>query len=68
MQSDNLIPTGQQDDKSNEDFRSNTYVDLNANSKYVDAGLRFEYLDHPLPGFENDFKDGACPTSISKEN
>ena len=61
VQSDNLIPTGKQDDKSNEDFRSNTYIDLNANSKYVDAGLRFEYLDHPLPGFENDFKGWGVP-------
>ncbi len=61
VQSDNLIPTGKQDDGSNEDFRSNTYIDLNAGSKYVDAGLRFEYLDHPLPGFENDFKGWGVP-------
>ena len=61
IQSDNLIPTGKQDDNSNEDFRSNTYVDLNANSQYVDAGLRFEYLEHPLPGFENDFKGWGIP-------
>lgn len=61
IQSDNLIPTGKQDDGSNEDFRSNTYVDLNATSRYVDAGLRFEYLDHPLPGFENDFKGWGVP-------
>lgn len=61
IQSDNLIPTGKQDDNSNEDFRSNTYVDLNANSQYVDAGLRFEYLEHPLPGFENDFKGWGVP-------
>ncbi|MDD6438553.1 MAG: DUF6029 family protein [Prevotella sp.] len=61
VQSDNLIPLGKQDDGSNADFRSNTYIDLNAGSKYVDAGLRFEYLDHPLPGFENDFKGWGLP-------
>ncbi len=61
VQSDNLMPTGKQDDKSNEDFRSNTYIDLNAISKYVDAGLRLEYLEHPLPGFENDFKGWGLP-------
>lgn len=59
IQSDILIP---QDDKeigtehTNDDVLTNTYVDVNAMSKYVDAGLRMEYLEHPLQGFENDFK------------
>ena len=60
-QSDVLIPTGKQDDGSNEDFRTNTYLELNATSNYVDAGLRYEYLEHPLPGFENDFKGNGFP-------
>lgn len=61
VQADALIPTGEQDDGSNEDFRTNTYVDLGLQSKYVDAGLRFEYLDHPMPGFEKDFKGWGVP-------
>lgn len=61
IQSDVLVPTGEQDDGSNEDFRTNTYADLNMQSRYVDAGLRFEYLDHPLPGFEKDFKGWGVP-------
>ena len=35
---------------------TNTYAEINAMSNYVDAGVRFEYLQHPLPGFEKDFK------------
>lgn len=35
IQSDMLVPTGKQDDKSNEDFRTNTFVDLNVMSKYI---------------------------------
>lgn len=64
VQVDALAPTGKQSDGSNEDFRLNSYVDLNASSKYVDAGVRFEYLEHPLPGFESDFKDGVSPSSM----
>lgn len=61
VQADALVPTGKQDDGSNEDFRTNTYEDVNLMSKYIDAGLRFEYLDHPLPGFENGFKGHGVP-------
>ena len=61
IQSDMLVPTGKQADGSHEDFRTNTYVDLALQSKYVDAGARFEYLEHPLPGFENDFKGWGVP-------
>ena len=61
IQSDMLVPTGKQDDKSNEDFRTNTFVDLNVMSKYIDAGARFEYLEHPLPGFEKDYKGWGVP-------
>ena len=35
---------------------ANTYGDLRLQSRYVDAGLRLEWNEHPLPGFENDFK------------
>ena len=34
------------------DVLTNTYGDINVISKYVDGGLRFEYLEHPLPGFD----------------
>lgn len=61
IQSDMLVPTGKQADGSNEDFRNNTYADLNLQSKYIDAGVRFEYLEHPLPGYENDFKGWGVP-------
>ncbi|MCR5312898.1 MAG: DUF6029 family protein [Bacteroidaceae bacterium] len=61
IQSDMLVPTCSQDDGSNEDFRTNTYADLNMMSKYVDAGLRFAYLQHPMPGYEKDFKGYGIP-------
>ena len=43
------------------DFLTNTYADLLLQSKYVDAGARLEYLEHPLPGFENDFAGWGVP-------
>jgi hypothetical protein len=33
----------------------NTYVDVNLASKYVDAGLRGEFMKWPTPGYEKDF-------------
>ena len=63
VQSDVLLPkaderTGAQ---KTEDLLTNTYVDLMMQSQYVDAGVRMEYLEHPLPGFENDFKGWGVP-------
>lgn len=64
IQSDVLIP---QEDKKigTEDYSewglTNTFVELNATSKYVDAGARLEYLDHPLPGFEKDYAGWGVP-------
>ncbi len=40
---------------------TNTYADVNLTSKYVDAGVRFSFLEFPLPGFENDFKGWGLP-------
>lgn len=40
---------------------TNDYATVGLFSKYVDAGLRFEYLKHPLPGFEPDFKGWGVP-------
>lgn len=64
VQSDVLIP---QEDanigspKYDDKLLTNTFVDFNLNSKYVDAGLRFEYLQHPLPGFEQGYKGYGVP-------
>lgn len=69
IQSDILIP---QNDKKihtedTDDWGlTNTYVELNAMSEHVDAGLRFEYLQHPLPGFENNFKGWGVPFAYVK--
>lgn len=63
VQSDMLVP--QRDAaigaEKEGDFLTNTYADLRLQSRPVDAGVRFEYLDHPLPGFENDFKGWGVP-------
>lgn len=56
-ETDNKIGT----EATSEDLQNNTYVDLGLASKYVDAGMRFEYLEHPLPGFETDFKGWGVP-------
>lgn len=61
IQSDMLVPQGTQEDGSHEDFRTNTYADISVLSKFVDAGARFEYLEHPMPGFERDFKGWGLP-------
>lgn len=63
IQSDMLIP---QSDAAigatkREDFLTNTYADVMLQSRYVDAGARLEYLEHPLPGFEKDFKGWGVP-------
>lgn len=36
-------------------FLFNTYADVNLASKYVDAGLRAEFMKWPIPGYEPDF-------------
>lgn len=64
IQSDILIP--QDDEKIGTEHYSdwaltNTYVDLKLGSKYVEAGTRFEFLEHPLPGYEKDFKGWGFP-------
>lgn len=64
VQSDVLIP---QTDESigaatdNDWAKTNTYADVRLQHRYVDAGIRMEYLDHPLPGYENDFKGWGVP-------
>ena len=64
VQSDVLLP--QNDDaigaEKTGDVLTNTYIDLQLQSKYVDAGVRMEYLEHPLPGFEHDFEGWGVPS------
>ena len=63
IQSDMLVP--QNDERTgalkDEAFQANLYADVMLQSKNVDAGLRFEYLEHPLPGFESDFQGWGVP-------
>lgn len=61
VQSDILIP--QEDEKIgaekvNEWALTNTYADVNLISKHIDAGARFEFLKHPLPGFDEQGFEG----------
>jgi len=63
IQSDILIPESDKaiEAEKKEDLLTNTYADLQMQSQYIDAGARLEYLEHPLPGFENDFKGWGVP-------
>lgn len=61
---DNKIGTGTYKD----DFMTNTYAELHLLNKYFQAGTRFEYLDHSLPGFESDFKGWGLPYFYVKGN
>ncbi len=40
---------------------ANNYAELHLLNKYITAGVRFEYNQYPLPGFENDFKGWGLP-------
>lgn len=59
---DRAIDAGPYDDK----ILFNTYADLNLISKYVDAGLRFEFMKWPLPGYETDFAGWGVPHIYAK--
>ena len=50
IQSENLLNAPQFNK-----FQDNSYVDFNLNSKYIAAGVRLDYLQFPLPGYETDF-------------
>lgn len=56
-QEDHRIGTGTYKD----DVLGNAYLNLNLLSKYVTAGMRYEYLDHPLPGFDKPFAGQGVP-------
>ncbi len=61
-QEDEAIGTGKYD----HDILFNTYADLNMISKYVDAGVRFEFMKWPLPGYEPDFAGWGVPHIYAK--
>ena len=58
VQSDWLVAENDEAIGANkDDYRGtllgNTYINLNLDSKYVTAGVRFETMEKPLPGYEN---------------
>ena len=59
---DEAIETGTYDKK----ILFNTYADLNMISRYVDAGVRLEFMKWPLPGFEKDFAGWGVPHIYAK--
>ena len=63
LQSDMLIPQNDAEigAEKTEDFQTNTFAEFMLLSKSVDAGVRLEYLEHPLPGFEHDFEGWGLP-------
>jgi hypothetical protein len=56
-QTDTTINTGVYNSK----VLSNTYGDVGLQSKYVDAGLRFEMYEKPLPGFGAEYTGFGIP-------
>ena len=47
--------------KKQDGLQMNSYVELMVQSSHVDAGIRMEYMENPLPGYENDFKGWGVP-------
>ena len=60
IQSDMLVPETDDDigARKTEDFQTNTYVNLHLDHRLFEAGARLEYLEHPLPGFDDSGFDG----------
>ncbi|MDO5447340.1 MAG: DUF6029 family protein [Prevotellaceae bacterium] len=57
------------DSYDNSSFLNNTFVDLQLQSKWIDAGGRFELKQWPMPGFDdqyNDFKGWGVPNLWAK--
>ena len=63
VQSDVLFPQADPKIGASRDNWSltNTYAELHLRNKYVEAGARFEGLEHPLPGFESGFQGRGIP-------
>ena len=56
-----IIPSEQYEKLYDKFALTNTYLDLNLYSRHVNAGARFEFLQHPLPGYETDFAGWGIP-------
>jgi hypothetical protein len=54
LQTENLIERTENANHSL-NVMDNTYLDLSLISKYISAGARLEYLQYPLPGYEEEF-------------
>ncbi len=54
VQVDAIFPEEENGVKYKEKLLGNVYGNVGLFSKYVDAGLRVEYLDHPMPAFYNE--------------
>lgn len=70
VQADFLVPEKDAAIGARNDYDSpllfNTYADVNLASQYFDAGLRFEFMEWPLPGYESDFKGWGFPNIYVK--
>lgn len=73
LQTDMLISvdrdkTAEETHNKPEAFTTNTYATAGVYSKYVDGGVRLEYLEHPLPTFANiqGFKGWGVPNIYVK--
>ena len=70
VQADILFPEKDKAIGAGEDYDSpilfNTYADVTLASKYVDAGLRFEFMKWPLPGYDPDFSGWGFPNIYVK--
>ena len=69
LQSDVLIP--QKDEtigitEVDDWAQTNSYAEIGLQSKFVDAGLRMEYLEHPLPGYEQDLRGWGIGSAYVK--
>ena len=65
VKADFLFPQKDASIGATDDYDSNilfnSYADVNLASKYIDAGLRFEFMKWPLPGFDPDFAGWGVP-------
>lgn len=70
VQADILFPQKDAAIGATDDYDSpilfNTYADVNLASRYVDAGLRFEFMKWPLPGYDPDFAGWGVPNIYVK--
>lgn len=69
VQSDWQLAIGSQDPGSGlkkGNVRTNTYAEAALMSQHIDAGVRVEYLEHPLAGFEQKFKGWGVPFGYAK--